>query len=277
METPKGRGPLLERFKSVVKPPVDPLKSKDQIQPQESHFSSQANYAIGQQISVIRVAKRAPTRKNIHEKLIFWSQENTDDYMFSKYLEQNRYNRLFNEIDLIGEGGFGKVYKAQHALDQRIYAVKKIKIHLGVNYDFKQHSVYREILGISQVLHKNVVRYHACWIESVTPNKKLILKSVKKVESNMKKKFKRRGKSGKISEEKESANSGSQGCSSDSDSESFDEDAMMDLNVAVKRNKLLPKRPSMKLADLEKKYRGKNLLGIMEVQSEVCMDEDWNH
>jgi len=33
----------------------------------------------------------------------------------------------------------------------------------------------------------------------------------------------------------------------------------------------------MKLRDLEKKYRGKNLLEIMEVQSEVCMDEDWNH
>ena len=226
---------------------------------------------------MIRVAKHAPNRKNIHEKLIFWSQENTDDYRFSKSLEQNRYHRLFNEIDLIGEGGFGKVYKAQHALDQRIYAVKKIKIHLGVNYDFKQHSVYREILGISQVLHKNVVRYHACWIESVTPNKKIIQKSVKKVESNIKKKFKLQRQTTKIIEEKESVNSGSQSCSSDSDSESFDENAMMDLNVAVKGNKLLQKRPSMKLADLEKKYRGKNLLGIMEVQSEVCMDEDWNH
>jgi len=34
---------------------------------------------------------------------------------------------------MIGEGGFGKVYKAQHVLDQRIYAIKKIQIHLGIN------------------------------------------------------------------------------------------------------------------------------------------------
>ena len=34
----------------------------------------------------------------------------------------------FKEIEIIGEGGFGKVYKAQHLLDQRNYAIKKIQI-----------------------------------------------------------------------------------------------------------------------------------------------------
>jgi hypothetical protein len=33
--------------------------------------------------------------------------------------------------------------------------------------DFKMHSVYREIVAISQICHKNVVRYYACWIEAV--------------------------------------------------------------------------------------------------------------
>lgn len=44
-------------------------------------------------------------------KLIFCQNDISDDYKFSKYLEQNRYSRLFNEKELLGEGGFGKVYK----------------------------------------------------------------------------------------------------------------------------------------------------------------------
>ena len=38
------------------------------------------------------------------------------------------------------------------------------------------HSVYKEIVAISQVLHENVVRYYACWIESVSPKDKSIKK-----------------------------------------------------------------------------------------------------
>ena len=98
------------------------------------------------------------------QSLIFWNEEQTDEYKYAKYLEQNRYSRLFNEIELLGEGGFGKVYKVEHVLDQRLYAIKQIPIHLGITEDFKKHSVYREIVAISQIHHKNVVRYHACWI-----------------------------------------------------------------------------------------------------------------
>ena len=39
--------------------------------------------------------------------------------------------RLNNEFEIIGElgkGGFGKVYKCRHLLDEKIFAVKKIEI-----------------------------------------------------------------------------------------------------------------------------------------------------
>lgn len=68
-------------------------------------------------VSFIQIDKKQPTRKTIKGQLISCNEEKTDDYQYAKYLEQNRYSRLFNELELVGEGGFGKVYKAQHVLD----------------------------------------------------------------------------------------------------------------------------------------------------------------
>ena len=46
---------------------------------------------------------------------------------------------------MLGQGGFGKVYEVRHKLDQHTYALKKIRIHLSVEEDIKNHLVYREI------------------------------------------------------------------------------------------------------------------------------------
>jgi len=40
----------------------------------------------------------------------------------------SRYAKDFKELEEIGRGGFGIVYKAQHKLDGNIYAIKKIKL-----------------------------------------------------------------------------------------------------------------------------------------------------
>ena len=34
-------------------------------------------------VNFIRIEKHQPTRKNIHEQIIFWNEESTDDYKFS--------------------------------------------------------------------------------------------------------------------------------------------------------------------------------------------------
>lgn len=47
-------------------------------------------------------------------------------------------------------------------------------------------------MAISQVMHTNVVRYHACWIESASPREDKIIKAVKKIEADTKNKWRDR-------------------------------------------------------------------------------------
>lgn len=256
-----------------------------------------ANHSGKQAVSFIKIEKHQPTRKNINGKLLFWNKEESYDYRYSKYLEQNRYNRLFDEQGLLGQGGFGKVFKVQHVLDQRQYAIKQIEIHLGINQDFNKHSVYREIVAISQVLHKNVVRYHACWIESKTPSDKLVSQVVKKVEYNLREKFKNRReaakklecynspfnkccnkkKKGKGLDIKELLHSSVEDISKGNDS-ILDLDKVNQKNTIGKGLIKNPRRSSSLINQhpkVSQKWQGKNLLKIIEDENDLEMNEDW--
>jgi alpha-tubulin suppressor-like RCC1 family protein len=50
--------------------------------------------------------------------------------------EESRYVKDFEEIECIGKGGFGSVYKVKNKLDDRYYAVKKIKLE-GIFFQFQ--------------------------------------------------------------------------------------------------------------------------------------------
>lgn len=63
---------------------------------------------------------------------------------------------------MIGEGGFGKVYKVRHKLDGNIYAIKKAV----VNYDdFNDRKMLKEVALLSKLNHPNIVRYYQSWLE----------------------------------------------------------------------------------------------------------------
>ncbi len=133
--------------------------------------------------------------------------------------------------------------------------------------DFKQHCVYREIIAISQVMHKNVVRYHACWIENVSPNENKINRAIKIIETDVKSKFKFRRAQAKKLEKEKSSNS---------------DDSMLDLNKInqYKRNQNGFGRQNLSKNDnriqiLGQKWAGKNLLKIIEDDSEMHMNQDW--
>ena len=73
----------------------------------------------------------------------------------------------FQYFENIGKGGFGSVVRAMHIFDNNIYAIKKIKLHLGIDQDVRDHKVFREVQAMTMVNHVNVVRYFTSWLELV--------------------------------------------------------------------------------------------------------------
>lgn len=73
----------------------------------------------------------------------------------------SRYANDFQEMGSLGKGGFGKVVKARNRLDGRAYAIKKITQKSGVMLNHILH----EVILLSKLNHKYVVRYFAAWLE----------------------------------------------------------------------------------------------------------------
>ncbi len=79
--------------------------------------------------------------------------------------EGSRYHTDFDEICLLGKGGFGSVVKVKHNTDGRIYAVKRCKMPSDDQDDLANEKVLREIRTLSRLEHKHVVRYFQSWLE----------------------------------------------------------------------------------------------------------------
>jgi serine/threonine protein kinase len=50
---------------------------------------------------------------------------------------RGRYKTDYEELDMIGEGGFGRVYRCKHRIDSNTYAVKKMVINYNDTKSFK--------------------------------------------------------------------------------------------------------------------------------------------
>lgn len=90
-------------------------------------------------------------------------------------LHTGRYAKQFETIEIIGKGGFGTVLKVMDRLEEQIYAVKKVRLHLprcdDLRQELKNHKMYREVRALagnnSQEL-KHTVRYFNSWLEDLT-------------------------------------------------------------------------------------------------------------
>ncbi|RYO79561.1 hypothetical protein DL766_010459 [Monosporascus sp. MC13-8B] len=84
---------------------------------------------------------------------------------------RSHYQANFEERGLLGKGAFGKVFRCYNPLDQKTYAVKKIRLSPKLSREFSEgrhgemEDILREVKALAKLDHVNVVRYHATWIE----------------------------------------------------------------------------------------------------------------
>ncbi|XP_062980335.1 interferon-induced, double-stranded RNA-activated protein kinase isoform X1 [Elgaria multicarinata webbii] len=77
----------------------------------------------------------------------------------SKYTINARFLEDFEDIEKIGSGAFGNVFKAKHAIDKTLYAVKRVKLIVG-----EEKESEKEVKALKILVHENIVRYYNCWI-----------------------------------------------------------------------------------------------------------------
>ena len=89
--------------------------------------------------------------------------------------ETGRFKKQFENLGVIGKGGFGTVMKAVDRLEDQTYAVKKVRLHLPLTDDLRSelrnHRVFREVLALSdsKIELTHTVRYYSKWIEDLDP------------------------------------------------------------------------------------------------------------
>ena len=80
-------------------------------------------------------------------------------------LSLSRYQREFDQIELLASGSFGNVFRAVSKMDGRDYAVKRVPFAAaGYSRDSVQQ-VVREVQCLAVCDHPHVVRYYTSWLE----------------------------------------------------------------------------------------------------------------
>nr|XP_021507439.1 eukaryotic translation initiation factor 2-alpha kinase 1 [Meriones unguiculatus] len=79
--------------------------------------------------------------------------------------QTSRYLNEFEELAILGKGGYGRVYKVRNKLDGQHYAIKKILIKSATKTDCMK--VLREVKVLAGLQHPHIVGYHTAWIEHV--------------------------------------------------------------------------------------------------------------
>jgi serine/threonine protein kinase len=78
----------------------------------------------------------------------------------SKLSTLSRFKSQFSDIEYIGSGGFGSVYKVKNLIDDSNYAIKILSMNMIQEY----YLILREVRILSKLKHENVIGYYSSWI-----------------------------------------------------------------------------------------------------------------
>lgn len=83
----------------------------------------------------------------------------------------SRYTQDFEEMGILGKGGYGIVYQCRHKLDGVIYAVKKVPVsesrrqQILIRGQPEIDDLLSELRTLAQLDHPNIVRYFNGWLD----------------------------------------------------------------------------------------------------------------
>lgn len=101
------------------------------------------------------------------EDLLEWNDDLDLDDFQGATAASSRYQSDFVELKPLGKGGGGEVVQAINRLDRRVYAIKKIFLEPEESKlaMVQNEKLLREVVTISRMTHKNIVRYYQAWVE----------------------------------------------------------------------------------------------------------------
>lgn len=83
----------------------------------------------------------------------------------------SRYSQDFEELGILGKGGYGIVYQCRHKLDGVVYAVKKVPVsesrrqQILIRGQPEIDDLLSELRTLAQLDHPNIVRYFNGWLD----------------------------------------------------------------------------------------------------------------
>lgn len=137
--------------KSSLTHPVNSSLNNTQIITAANQPAQQQQQQLQQQNPLLN---NVLTRRRPRES---FGLSNRESIGYSRYLHD------FEEVGVLGKGGFGEVVKARNKIDGLVYAIKKIK---HVEKDLK--SIVTEVMLLARLNHQYVVRYYVAWFEELS-------------------------------------------------------------------------------------------------------------
>lgn len=107
---------------------------------------SDARPTITHLASVTRDSQKSASNKEVQSSMV------------PREPAMSRYQLDFEELEVLGKGGYGQVAKVRNRLDGRLYAIKKIAHKVD-------KTLVNEVMLLSRLSHPNVVRYFTAFLE----------------------------------------------------------------------------------------------------------------